>query len=210
MSIFMVLGLFNMWGIYKLQSAYINGAHWRGLFLLTLLHFSQVLLTEKALEINIRFLQLRLRLAFLVSAGLSVFALLQCPGMAFQRLDSAPAACGWLIVGFYLVTAFCAAFSAALMATSQYMPLWEDNLPPSEDICLKVIECHQRFKLISDGIPKRLFDLSLAALGLVLSAPFWILCLFLIWFEDPGPILFVKVVGKGGLNFSSSSSDVGF
>jgi lipopolysaccharide/colanic/teichoic acid biosynthesis glycosyltransferase len=49
---------------------------------------------------------------------------------------------------------------------------------------------------------KRAFDLSLAGLGTILSAPVWILTAFLVWFEDPGPILFIKnSVGKGGVNF---------
>lgn len=199
---FIVLGLFTLWGILKSQFAFINGGQWWVLTLLALLHFSLVIFTKKALDIFIRNLRLRLRLAFLASAGLSILALLQCLGLYFQGGSSSSAACDWGMLGVYLGTAFCAAFIAALKATSQYKPLWEDNLPPSEEICLKVFEYHQRFELISEGNPKRLFDLGLAALGLALSSPFWIMCLFLIWFEDPGPVLFVKnSVGKGGLNF---------
>jgi lipopolysaccharide/colanic/teichoic acid biosynthesis glycosyltransferase len=58
------------------------------------------------------------------------------------------------------------------------------------------------------GIPtagswtKRCFDLFLAIIGVSGSAPVWGLISFLVWFEDPGPILFVKnSVGKGGRNF---------
>jgi lipopolysaccharide/colanic/teichoic acid biosynthesis glycosyltransferase len=186
----------------KLQFDYLHSIHWRGFLLLAVLHFSLVIFTEKALVAFFRILQLRLRLAFVVSAGLSIFVLLQCQGLAFPGANSSPAACDWGKVGLYLGSAFCAAFIAALLATNQYVPLWEDNLTPSDEICLEVFKCHQPFDLIAEGFSKRLFDLSLAALGLALSSPFWILCLFLIWFEDPGPVLFVKnSVGKGGLNF---------
>src|SRR4030067_2412295 len=157
MSFFMVLGIFNLWGIFKLQFAFINGVHWFELPLLTMLHFFQVIFATKALEVFFRNLRLRLRLAFLVSAGLSIFSLFQCLGMAFQGADSSPLACDWRLLGLYLGTAFFAAFIAALLATSHYMPLWEDNLPPSEKICLNVFEYHQRFNLISDGISIRLF-----------------------------------------------------
>lgn len=49
---------------------------------------------------------------------------------------------------------------------------------------------------------KRLFDILAAATGIILSAPFWLVCAFLIWIENPGPILFVKnSVTRGGFNF---------
>jgi lipopolysaccharide/colanic/teichoic acid biosynthesis glycosyltransferase len=49
---------------------------------------------------------------------------------------------------------------------------------------------------------KRIFDMLLAVAGMLFSTPVWLAALFLIWFEDPGPVLFVKnSVGKGGINF---------
>jgi lipopolysaccharide/colanic/teichoic acid biosynthesis glycosyltransferase len=51
-------------------------------------------------------------------------------------------------------------------------------------------------------LTKRAFDLFLAGIGLLLSAPIWLIVAFLIWFEDPGPLFFVKnSVGRGGANF---------
>ncbi|HSO26774.1 MAG TPA: sugar transferase, partial [Anaerolineales bacterium] len=51
-------------------------------------------------------------------------------------------------------------------------------------------------------LSKRLFDLCLACLGLLISAPVWLAGGFLIWFEDPGPVFFVKnSVGKDGHSF---------
>jgi len=38
--------------------------------------------------------------------------------------------------------------------------------------------------------------------GIVLASPVWLVSILLIWFENPGPLLFVKnSVGKGGVNF---------
>ena len=49
---------------------------------------------------------------------------------------------------------------------------------------------------------KRLFDITIAFSGLLISLPVWLIGSFLIWYEDPGPLLFVKnSVGRGGKNF---------
>jgi len=82
--------------------------------------------------------------------------------------------------------------------------LWEDNSPPSEQIQKEVYQRH--LEVIGrpgrEPFLKRAFDVSLALVGIVLSAPVWLASAFLIWIEDPGPILFVKnSVGKGGVNF---------
>jgi lipopolysaccharide/colanic/teichoic acid biosynthesis glycosyltransferase len=96
------------------------------------------------------------------------------------------------------------AFAGGILATYFSEGLWENNSLPSEEIIQDVHQQHRN--LIGDPIPppftKRAFDLLLAISGLLLSLPIWLLSIFLIWFEDPGPILFVKnSVGKGGLNF---------
>jgi len=102
------------------------------------------------------------------------------------------------------VLAFCGAFVGALFATAITETLWENNSPPSNKIQAEVYQLH----LGVIGIPKpvdwakRCFDLVLGIVGLIGSTPVWTLLTFLIWFEDPGPILFVKnSVGKGGHNF---------
>ena len=49
---------------------------------------------------------------------------------------------------------------------------------------------------------KRVFDFSLALLGLVLSSPFWLLASLAIYCEDPGPVLFFQNrCGKKGKPF---------
>ncbi len=49
---------------------------------------------------------------------------------------------------------------------------------------------------------KRFLDISLAYFGLLFSLPVWLIGIFLIWYEDPGPLFFVKnSVGRGGKNF---------
>jgi lipopolysaccharide/colanic/teichoic acid biosynthesis glycosyltransferase len=49
---------------------------------------------------------------------------------------------------------------------------------------------------------KYYFDISLAFLVLIVSAPIWMVIAFFIWWEDPGPIFFIKnSVGRCGINF---------
>ena len=51
---------------------------------------------------------------------------------------------------------------------------------------------------------KRLFDASLAALGLILSAPLWVVIALAIKFEDGGPVFFPQDrVGLGGSVFKA-------
>jgi lipopolysaccharide/colanic/teichoic acid biosynthesis glycosyltransferase len=96
------------------------------------------------------------------------------------------------------------AFVGGILATSFNERLWENNSPPSEEIILAVYQQHEQLIGKPDSTPglKRLFDLVLASVGLLLSMPVWLLSIFLVWIEDPGPLLFVKnSVGKGGMNF---------
>lgn len=103
-----------------------------------------------------------------------------------------------------LSAALFGAFFGGLLATTLKMRLWEDNSPPSERIRAEVYQRHQQVIGVPQSEPllKRAFDVCLAVLGLVVSAPVWLLTAFIIWIEDPGPLLFVKnSVGKGGINF---------
>ena len=137
--------------------------------------------------------KLRYRTAFLVSVGL-----------------------GWLLwtyviissgrfTGLFLpVFAFSGAFLGGLFATAINENLWENNSPPSTRIQTEVHQRHVEVIgiLAAGSWTKRCFDLFLAIIGVCGSAPVWGLISFLVWFEDPGPILFVKnSVGKGGRNF---------
>jgi len=95
-------------------------------------------------------------------------------------------------------------FLGSILATQFNEGLWENNSPPSEEVTLDVYRMHQQLIGQPDRIPvlKRAFDLLLASVGLLLSLPIWLAGIFIIWIEDPGPLLFVKnSVGRGGENF---------
>ena len=96
------------------------------------------------------------------------------------------------------------AFIGSFVASNQEMRWWENNAPPSQQIAEQVLASHQSYMSPSarTGHSKRLFDIFFSALALLLSLPVWLLVTLLIWWEDPGPILFVKnSVGRGGNNF---------
>jgi lipopolysaccharide/colanic/teichoic acid biosynthesis glycosyltransferase len=150
-----------------------------------------------ALERSLVFLPLsfewRHRLAFFGSFG--IFLVLWLVNWIGSPEVISP---GWLFA------AALGAFVGGILATSFNERLWENNSPPSEEIVRAVYQQHQQLIGKPDSTPglKRIFDLVLASIGLLLSMPVWLLSIFLIWIEDPGPLLFVKnSVGKGGMNF---------
>lgn len=104
----------------------------------------------------------------------------------------------------WLFLAAAGAFLGCLLLTGTQQSLWENNSPPPAHTRQEVERLH---RVMIGPLPptpraKRLFDFSLALVGLVISAPVWLLSAVLIWLEDPGPLLFIKnSVGKGGINF---------
>ena len=126
------------------------------------------------------------RVAFLISASL---------GVDF-----------WNHHGFWqLIGVIFSAYLGGLLAIALEYGLWEINLPPPLHVKNEVRQHHLQLigKPRSGPLLKHLFDAIVATTGLILFAPLWLLIIFLIWFEDPGPIFFVKnSVGKGGINFS--------
>jgi lipopolysaccharide/colanic/teichoic acid biosynthesis glycosyltransferase len=107
---------------------------------------------------------------------------------------------GW----FLLLVDFLASFLGSLIATRQHIGFWEDNQPPSPEMCETVHRLHREIIGEPPSVPpaKRVFDVLLSTFGLLLSAPVWLLALFVIWFDDPGPLFFVKnSVGRGGITF---------
>lgn len=103
-----------------------------------------------------------------------------------------------------LVFSIFGALFGILLATSLRDGLCENSFPPSETIQNAVLQLHQQIivKPPNLSFQKRLFDIVLSLTGLVISLPVWLLFSFLIWLEDPGPVLFIKnSVGLGGNNF---------
>lgn len=135
----------------------------------------------------------RFRLAFFspILLSLAFIALQALSGERFSPLAG-------------LDAAFVGAFLGSLAATAEIGGLGENNSPPSPAVQGEVERLHRQVSGSPRREPlgKRLFDISLSLLGLLLSAPVWLLSVLLIWLEDPGPVLFVKnSVGKGGVNF---------
>jgi lipopolysaccharide/colanic/teichoic acid biosynthesis glycosyltransferase len=80
----------------------------------------------------------------------------------------------------------------------------ENNAPPSQNVKEDVLRWHMQAIGNPSVIPyaKRVFDIILAGLGMLVSMPLWLSFGLLIWLESPGPVVFVKnSVGKGGHNF---------
>lgn len=176
-------------------AAWISASYTSGLRLLWLVPL-QALLTpalERLLAVTPLRHEWRFRLAFLGSAVVSL-------AFVLWRLITQAGGPDWLM----LLTALPGAFLGGILATGLSERLWEDNSPPSPQVVAEVLQRHR--DLIgspqAEPLAKRAFDMALAALGLLASAPVWLLATFLIWIEDPGPLLFVKnSVGKGGANF---------
>ncbi|MEA3351124.1 MAG: sugar transferase [Chloroflexota bacterium] len=129
------------------------------------------------------------RLAFLLSAGLAFL--------------------GWILLptthtAEYMFAGFMGAFVGAFIKTTLDLGLLEKSMMPSPDIPETVFRCH--FELIGEPKPgplsKSVFNYIFAVLGLLVFSPVLAACICLVWFEDPGPIFFIKYsVGKGGRTF---------
>lgn len=161
----------------------------------------------------------RCRLAFLTSAvlgtaGAAGSCWLAAPGAAGCSFwwrsagtltpGAGPLLAGALWTAGILTSILGGAFLGGLAATGLQQGLWENNSPPSERVRQEVHQLHrlQIGQPRSTSGPKRWFDVLMALLGLILSFPIWFASIFLIWLEDPGPVLFVKnSVGLGGRNF---------
>lgn len=138
----------------------------------------------------------RRRLAFLLSLGAA--SLLMMVWLVRSGLQS------WVALLAILLACWLGAFLGGLLETGFKDGFWEDNAPPSAQIQSEVIQIHERVIGVPRKIPvaKRAFDGMVSLLGLFLLAPVWLLAMFVIWIEDPGPVLFVKnSTGKGGHNF---------
>jgi lipopolysaccharide/colanic/teichoic acid biosynthesis glycosyltransferase len=134
------------------------------------------------------------RLAFLASMALGLcFVLIQ---MITTGANLSHISC--------LAASIAGAFAGSLAVTAVDLGLSEVNMPPPPGIIEKVRQRH--LDLLGGPAPecrtKYLFDIFLAMGVLISSAPLGVVITFLIWWEDPGPIFFIKnSVGKNGINF---------
>ena len=126
-----------------------------------------------------------------IAGGVAVSGL----GMLLVR-ESAP----WLTA----TAAFLGAFLGSAAASWLQMGLLEDNYPPTPLVRGAVQQAHAARGLATPRLSpaKRAFDIALATFGLLISAPLWLLLAAFIWFEQPGPVFFVKnSAGLGGRTF---------
>jgi len=95
-------------------------------------------------------------------------------------------------------------FLGAFLVSNLVRGWWENNAPPDPSVEADVLRLHSEFigEPIRTPLYKRAFDIIFSLVSLIISMPIWVVLIFLIWWEDPGPVLFVKnAVGKGGKNF---------
>lgn len=102
-----------------------------------------------------------------------------------------------------LGTVFMGAFLGALLITALDEGLSENSFPPPKDTEEHVHKNHLKIAPpIPEPFARRFLDGMFALLGLVITSPIWIVVGFLLWFEDPGPLFFIKnSCGRGGKNF---------
>lgn len=96
------------------------------------------------------------------------------------------------------------AFAGALVDTARSTGLVEQDLVPSVAIREKVLAYHtdETFRYAPEPVSKRAFDLTAGTLAVALTVWLWPIVALLIWWEEPGPVLFVKhSVGRGGHTF---------
>lgn len=104
----------------------------------------------------------------------------------------------------FLVLSALSSFLGSFILSNINHGWWENNAQPSRETEKAVLMMHQAHMgaLKKTGVEKRLFDIFFALISLVLAIPIGVLIVFLIWWEDPGSVLFVKnSVGRGGKNF---------
>ena len=104
----------------------------------------------------------------------------------------------------YLLFVFIGSFFGCFLASIQSTRMWENNEPPAKSIEQEVLEAHKDYLNTAKYLLniKRCFDMIFASVSIMISMPAWFLIIFLIWWENPGPVLFVKnSVGVNGINY---------
>ena len=133
-----------------------------------------------------------LRLVFVAGATLSFVV------AAYQNRFGTGMSATYLIVGVL------GAFAGVLLVTRRVYGLVEVNSPPPPEVVATVLAAHRQIVLADttwDHI-KRAVELVLSLSLIVLSLPISVLLALIIWFQDPGPLIFAKiVVTRGGRSF---------
>jgi lipopolysaccharide/colanic/teichoic acid biosynthesis glycosyltransferase len=109
---------------------------------------------------------------------------------------------GFSAIGYLLLVAI-SGFTGGFIASSLSKGLLE-NYPPSPRIEREVLDIHQAYmgSLLKTPNEKRFLDITFSIISLIISMPIWLIVIFLIWYEDPGPVIYVKnAIGRGGINF---------
>ena len=104
----------------------------------------------------------------------------------------------------YFITGVLGAFMGVLVATQRSFGLIEVNDPPPPEVIAEVEREHADIVIANDlwDHLKRVLEVVLALALIVLSLPISILLAMVIWMQDPGPLLFAKiVVTRGGRSF---------
>ena len=102
------------------------------------------------------------------------------------------------------ITIIIGAFLGSLIISTRNSSLIEnyDDQIKNQTTYFKKQFNNQGFTEISEPYDKRVFDLVVSLIGLILLSPVYLIAGILIWLEDPGAILFAKrSVGKGGFIF---------
>lgn len=131
--------------------------------------------------------------AVLVSAALAV---------AFYVLTQTNAPLSLNLPSLLLAETGC--LFGGLAATMLREGFMENNFPPDEAIKNDVLRRHSEVIGCPPGLmrSKRVFDIALALMGILVTLPLWVLFSLLIWIEAPGAVVFIKnSVGLGGKNF---------
>lgn len=133
------------------------------------------------------------RLGLLLAEGLTVAAWMA----AGSILSAAPAVAAPAI-------GILASALGVMAGSAPEVALWENNQPPSAELQRRVLDRHRSVILAParSRVGKRIFDILVAFVGLLLGFPAGMVLAWVLWWEDPGPILFIKnSVGLGGRNF---------
>ena len=169
------------WGIY--HSTHIGRATAApAIFILAFVQGILVILFERSfqpLELNnLR----RYRLAYFSAAGAGIGYLL-IEALSHRSFDFVQ----FLV---WVAAVLGGGFCGALTLTWRREGLAENNSPPGETIQQLVLQRHKQLIGQGDLLDpwKRAVDILVATTGIIISSPFWLVCIFLIWIENPGPI----------------------